>query len=59
LAPALGLGRAIALPSLPSGSTPPAKAGLVFVCDLVILELTRLAPNERRAREIADRLVVF
>lgn len=35
------------------------EAGLVLVCDLVILELTRLAPNERRAREVADRLAAF
>ena len=35
------------------------EAGLVLVCDLVILELTRLAPNERRAREVADRLASF
>lgn len=35
------------------------EGGLVLVCDLVILELTRLAPNERRAREIADRLAAF
>ena len=34
-------------------------AGLVLVCDLVILELTRLAPNERRAREVSSRLTVF
>jgi len=34
-------------------------AGLVLVCDLVILELTRLAPNERRAREVAERLTAF
>ena len=34
-------------------------AGLVLVCDLVVLELTRLAPNERRARDIAERLAVF
>lgn len=34
-------------------------AGLVLVCDLVILELTRLAPNERRAHEVADRLAAF
>jgi predicted nucleic acid-binding protein len=31
----------------------------VLVCDLVILELTRLAPNEARAREVADRLDTF
>jgi predicted nucleic acid-binding protein len=31
----------------------------VLVCDLVILELVRLAPNETRAREIAQRLAAF
>jgi predicted nucleic acid-binding protein len=31
----------------------------VLVCDLVVLELTRLAPNERRAQEIAERLAAF
>jgi predicted nucleic acid-binding protein len=35
------------------------EAGFVLVCDLVILELTRLAPNEQRAREVADRLAAF
>lgn len=35
------------------------EAGLVLVCDLVILELTRLAPNERRAQEVAGRLAAF
>ncbi len=35
------------------------EAGLVLVCDLIVLELTRLAPNERRAQEVADRLAVF
>jgi predicted nucleic acid-binding protein len=35
------------------------EAGLVLVCDLVLLELTRLAPNEARAREVADRLAAF
>lgn len=34
-------------------------AGHVLVCDLVILELVRLAPNERRAREVAQRLDAF
>jgi predicted nucleic acid-binding protein len=29
---------------------------LVLVCDLVVIELTRLAPNEARAHEIAERL---
>jgi predicted nucleic acid-binding protein len=34
-------------------------SGHVLVWDLVILELTRLAPNEKRAREVADRLGAF
>ena len=33
--------------------------GRVLVCDLVILELIRLAPNEARAHEVADRLDAF
>jgi predicted nucleic acid-binding protein len=36
-----------------------AAAGLVLVCDLVVLELIRLAPNEERALEIAERLSAF
>jgi predicted nucleic acid-binding protein len=34
-------------------------AGRVLVCDLVLLELTRLAPNEARARGVAERLDAF
>jgi predicted nucleic acid-binding protein len=34
-------------------------AGYVLVCDLVVLELTRLAPNEHRARATAERLDAF
>jgi predicted nucleic acid-binding protein len=34
-------------------------AGRVLVCDLVVLELTRLAPNEERARATAERLDAF
>ncbi len=34
-------------------------AGRVLVCDLVVLELLRLAPNPARARETADRLSAF
>ncbi len=34
-------------------------AGRVLVCDLVILELTRLAPNAARAKEVAGRLDAF
>lgn len=36
-----------------------AAAGLVLVCDLVVIELVRLAPNEQRAKEVADRLAAF
>lgn len=35
------------------------RAGRVLVCDLVVLELVRLAPNEQRARELATRLAAF
>jgi predicted nucleic acid-binding protein len=34
-------------------------AGRVLVCDLIVLELTRLAPNEARAQRIAERLDAF
>jgi len=34
-------------------------AGRVLVCDLVVLELTRLTPNEARARGVAERLDAF
>ena len=33
--------------------------GRVLVCDQIILELTRLAPNETRAHELAGRLSAF
>ena len=33
--------------------------GRVLVCDLVVLELTRLAPNEARARGVAEHLDAF
>lgn len=46
-------------PELATWFNAAAEAGLVLVCDLVILELTRLAPNERRAHEVADRLAAF
>lgn len=35
------------------------RSGRVLVCDLVILELIRLTPNEQRARELATRLGAF
>jgi len=31
----------------------------VLVCDLVVLELIRLSPNERRAQEVSQRLSAF
>ncbi len=34
-------------------------SGLVLVCDLVVLELVRLSPNERRAQEVSRRLSSF
>jgi hypothetical protein len=46
-------------PELAAWFNTAVEAGLVLACDLVILELTRLAPNERRAREVADRLAAF
>lgn len=46
-------------PQLAAWFNAQAAAGLVLVCDLVALELTRLAPNEARAREIADRMELF
>ncbi|HEY0392276.1 MAG TPA: PIN domain-containing protein [Solirubrobacterales bacterium] len=46
-------------PELASWFNAAVEAGLVLVCDLVILELTRLAPNEHRAHEVADRLAAF
>jgi predicted nucleic acid-binding protein len=36
-----------------------ARSGRVLVCDLVVMELVRLAPNEARARELAERLAAF
>jgi predicted nucleic acid-binding protein len=35
------------------------RAGRVLVCDLVVLELVRLAPNGPRAQELATRLSAF
>jgi predicted nucleic acid-binding protein len=34
-------------------------AGRVLVCDIVVLELVRLTPNETRAREVTARLDAF
>lgn len=46
-------------PELASWFNAAVEAGLVLICDLVVLELTRLAPNEHRAHEVADRLTAF
>jgi predicted nucleic acid-binding protein len=46
-------------PELTTWFNSAVEAGLVLVCDLVILELTRLAPNQRRAQEVSDRLATF
>lgn len=46
-------------PQLASWFNAQVAAGRVLVCDLVILELTRLTPNEARAREVANRLAAF
>ncbi|HEY7953038.1 MAG TPA: PIN domain-containing protein [Solirubrobacteraceae bacterium] len=46
-------------PQLASWFNDQVAAGRVLVCDLVILELTRLTPNETRANEVAGRLASF
>ncbi len=46
-------------PNLASWFNAQVAAGRVLVCDLVILELVRLTPDETRAREVTDRLAVF
>jgi predicted nucleic acid-binding protein len=46
-------------PQLASWFNAQVTAGRVLVCDLVILELTRLTPNESRAREVTKRLSAF
>lgn len=46
-------------PELATWFNAAVETGLVLVCDLVILELTRLAPNKQRAREVAGRLAAF
>lgn len=34
-------------------------AGRVLICDLTVLELVRVTPNEARAREVSERLDTF
>jgi len=35
------------------------RAGRVLVCDMIVLELIRIAANEKRASEVAERLAGF
>jgi predicted nucleic acid-binding protein len=46
-------------PALASWFNAQVAARRVLVCDLVVLELTRLTPNESRAHEVAKRLDAF
>jgi predicted nucleic acid-binding protein len=46
-------------PGLASWFNAQVASGRVLVCDLVILELTRLTPNATRAREVTARLDAF
>jgi predicted nucleic acid-binding protein len=46
-------------PELATWFNDAARGGRVLVCDLVVLELVRLAANEQRARELAARLASF
>jgi hypothetical protein len=46
-------------PALAEWFNTEVRAGRVLVCDLVRLELVRLAPNQERANELARRLAAF
>jgi hypothetical protein len=46
-------------PALAEWFNAEARSGRVLVCDLIVMELVRLAPNEARARELAERLGAF
>jgi predicted nucleic acid-binding protein len=46
-------------PALAEWFNAAAAAGLVLVCDLVVIEMTRLSPNGRRAAEVSRRLSAF
>jgi predicted nucleic acid-binding protein len=46
-------------PGLATWFNDAARNGLVLVCDLVILELVRMAANGQRAHELAGRLASF
>jgi predicted nucleic acid-binding protein len=46
-------------PQLASWFNAQVADGRVLVCDLIIMELVRLTPNESRAREVSERLDAF
>jgi hypothetical protein len=46
-------------PALAEWFNTEVRSGRVLVCELLILKLVRLAPNEPRARELAARLAAF
>jgi predicted nucleic acid-binding protein len=46
-------------PQLASWFNAQATGGNVLVCDLIVLELVRLTPNEQRARDVTSRLDMF
>lgn len=46
-------------PELASWFNAQVAEGRVLVCDVVVLELVRLTPNESRAREVSKRLEAF
>jgi predicted nucleic acid-binding protein len=46
-------------PELASWFNEQVANGFVLVCDVVVLELIRLTPNESRAQEVAGRLDAF
>jgi predicted nucleic acid-binding protein len=46
-------------PALAEWFNAEVRSGRVLVCDLIILELLRLTPNEARARALAERLDAF
>lgn len=46
-------------PQLASWFNAQVADGRVLACDLIIMELVRLTPNESRAREVAERLDAF
>jgi predicted nucleic acid-binding protein len=46
-------------PALTEWFNTEVRSGRVLICDLIVLELVRLAPNQARAHELATRLGAF